>query len=141
MLLPQARPLFERPAGFIGELANVLTSGGPEDIRWGTIPGGAALGPLSQVRNLERIFRATSRMGAPTIRSSVRGVHPERYMVEFLDPKTLGAGRVVAPMDDWKSLLYSLPAEGTGKSGVPGIAPPHAVLAMIRALLQGAPRR
>lgn len=86
---------------------------------------GGMASPLSQIRNLERVYRVLETMGATTRRTGLReipalaGADPERYFVEFLrSPRFIDyPGRVVAPQSFPEELAMSIARPG-GKSPV-----------------------
>lgn len=99
-------PFYSRQ-DILGRLARAMFANLEQD-PYSVAPGPGAIGPVGQVRNLERVLRSLRALGYPAERlpSAVGSVHPERYAVEFLTPPLrpfgphpIDAGRVIATSD------------------------------------------
>lgn len=74
---------------------------------------------LGQVRAMERIARILSERGVPVARvTEPMTGHPDRYVLQFVDPRTLRVYRIAAPMQDPQRL--ALVSERVGE-GLPAV--------------------
>lgn len=75
---------------------------------------------LEQVRAMERMARALSARGVPVTRvSNPLAGHPDRYVLEMLDPRSLEVYRVAAPITEPSSLALVRVLRTSSPAGLP----------------------